>query len=63
MSLTNSIALVPSVSLANKPFGPSIVRKPTFSDIPQSLTICWAIDVACFKSLLAPVKFIYKRCT
>lgn len=53
-SLTDSIVVEDRFSLACIPFAPSIVRSPTFSDIPQSLTMCAAIDVACFRSLLAP---------
>lgn len=32
----------------------AMVRRPTFSDMPQSFTICVAMEVACFKSELAP---------
>lgn len=54
-SLTISDVFGPRLSDFWKPCGSSIVRSPTFSDIPHSLTMLFAMDVACFKSLLAPV--------
>lgn len=52
--LTSSLVPGPNISPENGFVLSVMVLSPIFSDIPQSLTICVAIDVACFKSELAP---------
>lgn len=52
--ITNSLVVGPRFSLSRYSRGSSNVRNPIFSDIPNSLTILFAIDVARLKSLLAP---------